>query len=659
MLNKNVCREYAAPGVSLSANSGILYAQQVKYLVQTAVKMIDRRRVLVLYIYLREEAAQGDLRPLWTMFHSRDGYITLARQPDGSTKWRTASFEKLDTDYFFTDKCAFYSAGDQRRLNRYFHMEDEEGFGPLVCAQSRLLEQRRDARQRARAQKIRDRMKGLPALPRGLEKWAHQAVMPAYFFYNYCKGAKSIAGSCSACGHGITLEKAKHNTQIVCPHCGRELIVKSRGRRGRLYDRDTCQVVHRTGPDEVIVRIVKVQYSYRTDAPQERYQENARIYVRLDENGVVQAESFYYSYGDKCWKRGSRPVYYPYSYNYEADVCGHVYCGHLPVALKGTPWQYCPIELFYGHDCGPMEMVPFLRAYMEHPRLEHLVKTGFYALVSGLAYSANTPRLDETQNRTHRILRVAAGDVDFLRELDVDSSTLKMFQEYSERNLKDRQRLLSWQMENHVSRDLTPVLEHVTAHRLMRYLDGQYAFLQYRQTRYHAQRYRDMQSVASEYRDYLDMCAKQNYDMRNSFVLYPKDLQKSHDRVAHRIKLKMDAQMRRDFKAAYDRIMDSLDYEYEGLKIVYPAAPEDIIREGNALHHCVGGYVDRVARRECMIVFLRRCEDEAKPYYTVEIRGGKAVQVRGMRNEAATPEVERFISRWEREVLRTPERMAA
>lgn len=405
MLNKKACREYAAPRVSLSANSGILYAQQVKYLVRTVVRMIDRRRVLVLYIYLREDAAQGDLRPLWTMFHSRNGYTTLARQPDGSMKWRTASFERLSTNYFFTNQCAFYSAGDQQRLNRYFHADGEEGFAPLIRAQSKLLEQRLNARQKARARKIRDRMKGIPALPRNLEKWAHQAVMPAYFFYDYRKGAKSIMGFCSACGHEIVLENAKHNTQIMCPHCGRELTVKSRGRRGRIYDRDTCQVVQRTGPDEVVVRIVKVQYTYKTDVPRESCQENARIYVRLDENGAVRTEPYYYSYGDKCWKRGLRPVYYRYSYHYEADVCAHVYCGNLPAALKGTPWQYCPIEPFYGHGHEPMEMVPFLQAYMEHPRLEHLVKTGFYTLASDLTYRGlDCPQLDETHVNADAIL---------------------------------------------------------------------------------------------------------------------------------------------------------------------------------------------------------------------------------------------------------------
>ena len=131
---------------------------------------------------------------------------------------------------------------------------------------------------------------------------------------------------------------------------------------------------------------------------------------------------------------------------------------------------------------------------------------------------------------------------------------------------------------------------------------------------------------------------KQNYDMRNSFVLYPKDLQKSHDKVAHRIRMKADAKMRRDFKKAYHDI----------------AGPDEIISEGNTLHHCVGGYVDRVARKECVILFLRQCADESKSFYTIEVREREVVQVRGMKNDPPTPKARKFMEQWKKRVLAAP-----
>ena len=85
MLDKKACREFAAPGIAISPNSGLLYAESVKYIVQTAVRIIDRRKVLILHVHDREQAARGDFTPVWTMFHCKDGYVTLARNEDGKT----------------------------------------------------------------------------------------------------------------------------------------------------------------------------------------------------------------------------------------------------------------------------------------------------------------------------------------------------------------------------------------------------------------------------------------------------------------------------------------------------------------------------------------------------------------------------------------------
>lgn len=189
-----------------------------------------------------------------------------------------------------------------------------------------------------------------------------------------------------------------------------------------------------------------------------------------------------------------------------------------------------------------MDIVPFFTAYTKHPRLEHLVKVGFYSLVADLAYKGDYERvLDQSENRTHRILKVAPEDISYLRQIDVTTAVLRKFQEYYKKQMKDRQRLLNWQLEHKVEHDVLMIAEHTTPHKMMRYLDNQYVFLRLRKTQYGSLRYSNMQSLVSEYRDYLEMCVKQKYDMKNSFVLFPKDLQKSHDKVAHRIKANANA----------------------------------------------------------------------------------------------------------------------
>ena len=98
--------------------------------------------------------------------------------------------------------------------------------------------------------------------------------------------------------------------------------------------------------------------------------------------------------------------------------------------------------------------------------------------------------------------------------------------------------------------------------------------------------------------------------------------------------------------------MGQLDFEANGMKIVYPASSDEIVAEGNALRHCVASYVDKVAAHKTMILFLRRCEDVDKPFFTVEVQHRKVVQVRGNCNAAPTPEVRKFMDVWERRVLR-------
>ena len=653
-LNKKECRKFAISEKKMCTDSGLFRAEQIEYIIRTAVKIIDRHKILILYIYLRKKAAQGNLKPCMTMFHSLDNFITLEYKDDGSTVWRTAAFERLDIDGLFHKKCAFYSQKDEVRIGKYFK-SDTDGFALLIRTQDAILEHRRMERQRTKEKRILDRMVGVPAMPRGLKGWIHKSVMPGYFFYNYKKGGRDVPGVCSACGSEIRLSGVKQGVQKICPHCRKEIICKPRSRRSKhMYDRNTCQVIQRISDNELVIRIIKIYYSYNdSDTPEINIYENARHFVHRDaRSGQVQSESYYYTYHSGIltdWKEGERPCYSIFYSGFESEASGHLYTKNLPDALAGTPWQYCPIADFYKHFRKPFLAPRFLIVYLYHPALEHLIKTGFYSIVESLFCGYTDNCLNESQHRTHRILGIAAEDVDYLRGHDPDMTLLKIYQGYT--GLKKRRELLTWQIRNDASNDVLPILQHMTPHKAMRYLDTQFGFLRFRKTKYGGQRYKTMQDLVTEYRDYLDICKKLEYDLKNSFVKYPKDLQKAHDKAAKRLKHKIDAKMKRDFAAVYKNISGQYDFEISGMKIVYPKISDDIIREGHALHHCVGSYTGRIIRGECVVLFLRQCCDLEKSFYTIEIRGNKLVQVRGLGNCVATPDVEKFIKSWKQRVL--------
>ena len=251
MLNKKALRQFAAdnPAPAIPSWHGLLHATQVDYIVRTAVRIIGHRRTLVLYVYDRKRAAAGDSRPIWTMFQAGEDYATLA---DGSTRWREAAFENLGNDYRFTGKCAFYSSQDEQRVCDFFRDHDHGGIAALTRAQQAILDTRCQERQRRREKRTIDRMRLLRALPRGLEGWVRREVMPVYFRCGHTSVRHPVTGICTSCGKEFTLPHAAHNGKVTCPHCGRELTVKSAGKMGRHFDRDTVQVVERisdTWPD--------------------------------------------------------------------------------------------------------------------------------------------------------------------------------------------------------------------------------------------------------------------------------------------------------------------------------------------------------------------------------------------------------------------------
>ncbi len=107
----------------------------------------------------------------------------------------------------------------------------------------------------------------------------------------------------------------------------------------------------------------------------------------------------------------------------------------------------------------------------------------------------------------------------------------------------------------------------MTVHKFLRYMDRQYSFLRLRRNEKGALSYGEMQDLVTEYAYYLDMCGKQKYDLSDGFILYPKDLQKSHDSVARRIELKAEAKTRRAFKAAYKKVIKNLDWQTCNLQV--------------------------------------------------------------------------------------------
>lgn len=103
-------------------------------------------------------------------------------------------------------------------------------------------------------------------------------------------------------------------------------------------------------------------------------------------------------------------------------------------------------------------------------------------------------------------------------------------------------------------------------------------------------------------------------------------------------------------------VKDAFAIKGKGLIIRVPQNAEEIKAEGAALHHCVGTYVEQVARGQTMILFVRKATEPDKPYYTLEWKNNRVVQCRGSHNKDMTSEVKGFVEVFEKKMLENIEK---
>lgn len=164
--------------------------------------------------------------------------------------------------------------------------------------------------------------------------------------------------------------------------------------------------------------------------------------------------------------------------------------------------------------------------------------------------------------------------------------------------------------------------------------------------------------------DYLDAAEHLGLDMENEVIYFPRNLKKAHDercgawnrileierkkraaeaeaRWREKEKQRKAAEQKRHAEAVekaksiLDAWKKKYSFSWNGLKIVMPTTAQEIIDEGKALKHCVGGYADRHLEGATTILFLRRENSPQEHLVTVEMSGNTIRQAHGYKNEAA------------------------
>lgn len=665
-IDKRACRKFAMPELEFNLNEGVLHVESCPYIIRTAVRNIAGQRILVLYIYQRESILAGSIKPRWVMFHSRDDFATLSFREDAKATWQCSTLGSLDRIGGFDSKCAFYRQQDESRVARF--CKCERGAISMLGYLQRLISYRKELERKWKKQRaIIDRMKYVPVLPRDLKGFIHREVMPQYIFYDYQRKAPGHA-YCTACRHEVRIAAAKHNTSGLCPRCKKKITFKCRGRRGRIFDRETVQVLQKAEGNGLVLRIIKVYRSFAdSDIPNHfEIWENARQFITLSSSGQCSVDAYYYHYKAGYdltpWCNGYRPVFDRWKYNFTADMSGVLYQRNLSDTLKDTPWAYSQLEAFSG-IASFSGVATFMSAYIKRPKIEHLIKMKLYRLVSGIIYGGYSYSALQAINFNGENMRAILG-IDrpyfpLLRELNPSIDQLHLIRQLLQADHKPSTAQIKWFIASKISNAdaAKELLAHMSVHKLQRYVEQQFAPED--EAALKRVDYYKMNTLITDYHDYLCMCKELQYDVKNSFILFPRELKAAHDSVAKTLKDKRTAEHEKAIAGSFDEWQKRYQYQGKELMMIPPHSAKEIVDEGAALHHCVRLYVKNVAEKKSVILFVRSVDEPDKSLCTVEVKDGQVTQARGFDNEEPPAQIAAFIEQWKQRVLYASDKAAA
>lgn len=154
----------------------------------------------------------------------------------------------------------------------------------------------------------------------------------------------------------------------------------------------------------------------------------------------------------------------------------------------------------------------------------------------------------------------------------------------------------------------------------------------------------------TEYVDYLNMIKLLKYNLKDKKILYPKNIEIAHNEVLKQYDIKQDEIINKAIIKRYKKLEKNT---FKNKKFIIKPAQnyKSLEDESYQQHNCVKTYAERVAKGECDIYFMRLLSEPKKSLVTVEVRRKQVVQQRTKFNNNTTKEQEKFLEKWEKEVL--------
>ena len=486
-------------------------------------------------------------------------------------------------------------------------------------------------------------------------------IQTNYIFYDYRKGGARY-GYCTYCEKEVALkQRPYHNAVGKCPRCRHKITFKAKGKITEYLRSPTeCAYLAQKCGDGFVVRQFHVNRQYRkeenTITSKTSSFEKQRIFYRED----LSSHSYHWGWYKQRrtrWVEGIDEYVYTgmgYSYNEYCYQPGSIYGKTLssiaPFLVRTGLREY--VRLCRG--CVSPNW--YLFAWGRFPRIEQICKANlprltteclenFGAVKSCIRQESETSLVKALALDTHRLsrLRTLNGGAIMLDWLQREKCSGRIIPDHALRWLE--------QEKIHVS-DIAFILDRMSEQQVCNYLQRQKSGT------------RDsLRQIIFTWRDYLSMADKLGINTHDEIVYRVKLLRQRHDELVEQLRKR-----ERDMEAAatarkYRKIagicrLIKPKYEYTGemYSIVVPSGVRDIMREGDALSHCVGKsdrYWERIEQQEAYILFLRKTAEIDKPYYTLEVEPNGTIRQKRTyfdRQNDDLKDAEMFLKEWQKVV---------
>lgn len=657
-MNKRYLRRLPVAEASCDDVGLVKRIGQLEWIMKAKRERTEEGEYLVVSFLHRDDLLAGKLTPRVRTFFGKDDYITESFE-NVKDRWRTGSRQHVAYTSF-RSSCASASGEDEAVISEWFGKGEQTALQEIDAFQEKVMQKRLDARHQKTKEKIDSVMKCVTGLPDGFREWIDQEFMweSRYFFYQYEK-RHELEGTCSQCNKKSMVRRSllRHGQKICCPKCQKELTAMAIGRMPHFRLDDGVTVILQKAGERLALRFfyVRKQYTRENTVKCDIHMEE---YIRLF-YGNGSWERYEWTYANYCGGKGW--VRDRYKFNSNKVVLCPV---NLKPALETTPFVYCGAEAFASDKAeNPVDVPWYLETYLEHPEMEKLAKCGFHELIREFwkfpyAYKISD-YLDGGKNRLHEVFRLPGKAFCSLLPKEITCKELRFVQKYCGVSKLPRPETVKKCVQLHLTEEkLLGYVKYAPFERMLAYIC--------RQTLGNAL---ELRGFVGSWLDYLEWCEGLEYDLQDSYYLFPKDFKREHDRVYQEyqknkseIEKRKQKKMQRKANERLKRVRKQLGDISDGrLQIVVPRKTEDIVEEGKKLHHCVAGYIPKVADESTLILFLRRKETADQPFRTLEWKKGEFAQCQGYcNNEKNDKEILDFLSFAKRKMLeRMPEENAA